>query len=689
MDAIKGNINSILNGYKQFIIPVYQRTYSWERGQCERLWKDIVEMQKYHRTGHFVGSIVNIAEQAMPTGVQKYMIIDGQQRMTTLTLLLIALRDYGYEHKEDTSINPMSINGMCIQNDYAIGEEKYKMLLTQTDKDILIKLIERSPLDGIESSRIVENYNFFVEMIKKNEMTAKEVLEGIAKLQIVNITLDRAVDDAQLIFESLNSTGMDLSQSDLIRNYILMGLEQDEQNNIYNNYWFLMEKLFDYEKQTYLMDKFFRDYLTYKNGKIPNFSKVYEEFKSYHKSKFKGNIQEFCKDLYVNAKYYTNMYYAKSKDNELDLIFNDIGALQMEVAFPFLLKIYADYEAAIITKNEFKEILKCCESYVFRRAISGIPTNSLNKTFMMMVSKIQPDKYVNSIKAYLIILDSYKVFPNDEEFRNDFIIKDIYNMRIRNYILSKLENYNNKAPINIENFTIEHIMPQNKNPLQEWKDSLGPNWQDVQKTYLHTIGNLTLTAYNSEMSDKYFTEKLEMQGGFKESALRINGYVVKQTIWNETKIKERADELCELAKKIWKYPELTENELSDFLPDNKLESQCTIDDYEHLTGDMLNLYHILNKRILNISSSVKQEFKKNYIAYKVDTNFIDIVPQKSRLRLTLNMKFSEISDKKGLCKDVTDKGRWGNGDIEVALENERQLDDIMELIIQSFNKQID
>ena len=526
-------------------------------------------------------------------------------------------------------------------------------------------------------------------MIEKKEMTAKEIEEGVAKLQIVNITLERTVDDAQLIFESLNSTGMDLSQSDLIRNYILMGLETNEQNNIYNNYWLLMEKLFNYEKQTLLMDKFFRDYLTYKNGKIPNFSKVYEEFKNYHKNKFAGTVEEFCRDLYVNAKYYTNMYYAKSNDNELDLIFSDIGALQMEVAFPFLLKVYADYEAAIITKIEFKEVLKCCESYVFRRAISGIPTNSLNKTFMMMVNKIQPDKYVNSIKAYFIMLDSYKVFPNNEEFKNDFIIKDIYNMRIRNYILSKLENNNNKAPINIENYTIEHIMPQNKNPLQQWKDSLGKNWQEVQKTYLHTIGNLTLTAYNSEMSDNPFIEKLEMQGGFKESALRINSYVVEQTTWNEEKIKERAEELYELANKIWQYPQLTENELAKFLPHDKLESQYTVDDYEYLAGDMLNLYNILNKRIFNISSSIKQEFKKNYIAYKVDTNFIDIVPQKSRLRLSLNMKFSEINDKNCLCKDVADKGRWGNGDIEIGLENESQLDDVMELIIQSFNKQMD
>lgn len=689
MDATKGNINSILNGFKQFIIPVYQRTYSWEKEQCERLWKDIVAMQHTNRIGHFVGSIVNIAEQAMPTGVQKYMIIDGQQRMTTLTILLIALRDYGYQHPEDTSINPNSINGMCIQNDYGMGDEKYKLLLTQTDREVLIKLIERSPIDSIGFSRILETYNFFVEKIEKKELTLQQIQEGVAKLQIVNITLDRVVDDAQLIFESLNSTGMDLSQSDLIRNYILMGLEPDIQTNIYRNYWLPMEKLFSYEKQSVLMDQFFRDYLTYKNGRIPNFKKIYEEFKNYHKNISSDTVESFCKDLYINAKYYTNIYYAKSGEKELDIIFRDIAELKMEVSFPFLLNIYADYDKGNISKEQFCEVLKSCESYVFRRAICGIPTNSLNKTFVMLTKEIKKNNYVNSIKAYFIMLDSYKKYPNDEEFKNDFVIKDIYNMRVRNYILSKLENYNNKAPINIENFTIEHIMPQNKNPKPEWKEALGENWAEVQKNYLHTLGNLTLTAYNSEMSDESFVKKLNMPGGFKESALRINSFLVNQTTWNEELIKERAVQLTEKALKIWEYPALTQEELEEFMPKQDSEAEYTLDSYEYLSGEMLELFYLLDKRIQNISSSVKRELKKLYIAYKADTNFVDIVPQKSRLRLSLNMKFSEIADSKNMCKDVTDKGRWGNGDIEIGLENESQLDDVMELIMQSFNKQMD
>lgn len=688
MDAIKGNINSILNGFKQFIIPVYQRTYSWKIEQCYRLWNDIVDMQKKNRTGHFVGSIVNVTEQAMPTGVQKYMIIDGQQRMTTLTLLLIALRDYGYQNKDKVNINPQIINGMCIQNDYSSGLDKYKILLTQGDREVLIKLIDRLPLDDVKNSILIDNYKFFLDNIKKGLMTPKEIYEGIGKLKIVNITLDRAVDNPQLIFESLNSTGVDLSESDLIRNYVLMGLEANVQSDIYNRSWFPMEKLFDYENQSVLMDKFFRDYLTLNNSKIPKLNKIYEEFKEYHQKKVDNSMEEICKELYINAKYYTSIYFANSGDTELDFIFNDIKALQMEVAMPFLLKVFKDYKSNFINKAEFIEILKICESYVFRRAICGIPTNSLNKTFMTICNKINKENYLNSVKAYFILLDTYKIFPREDNFIENFKVKDIYNMRIRNYILSKIENYDNKAPINIENFTIEHIMPQNKSPIQAWKDSLGDNWKEAQKIFIHTIGNLTLTAYNSEMSDKSFEDKLNMKGGFKESALRINRYVVKQNTWSKEKIQERAVELSELATKIWIYPELCDEELEKFSPKSN-QALYNLNDYEYLTDDNIHLFEVLDKRIFNLSFDVRKEYTKLYIAYKLETNFVDIVPQKSKLRLSINMKFDEINDPKGICNDVSEKGRWGNGEGEIYYTSIDQLDDIMDIIYQSYTKQVE
>ena len=232
MDARKGNIYEILNGNKQFLIPVYQRYYSWDIDQCKRLWNDIVEMQKKGKSGHFVGSIVNIAEQAMPTGVQKFMIIDGQQRTTTLTLLLLALRDYAIANPADTTINAKRIDNMLLKNEYESGDERYKLLLTETDRDILISLVESKPIADGTKSKLLDNYKYFVGKIADQELSPAEIYESIGKLQIVNITLDRTMDDAQAIFESLNSTGKELSESDLIRNYVLMGLEPTEQTYV-------------------------------------------------------------------------------------------------------------------------------------------------------------------------------------------------------------------------------------------------------------------------------------------------------------------------------------------------------------------------------------------------------------------------------------------------------------------------
>lgn len=279
MDARKGNIYEILNGNKQFVIPVYQRFYSWDIEQCRRLWDDIVAMQKEGKQGHFVGSIVNIAKQAMPTGVQKYMIIDGQQRITTLSLLLIALRDYAINHPEDTTINARRIDNMLLKNEYENGDERFKLLLTESDREVLISLIEQKPIHENTNSRILINYEYFSKCIETQKLSPADIYESIGKLQIVNITLDRMVDDAQAIFESLNSTGKELTESDLIRNYVLMGLEPAEQNYIYEHLWRPMELLFEYDKQESVMDRFFKDYLTMKQTRIPKVDYIYEEFK--------------------------------------------------------------------------------------------------------------------------------------------------------------------------------------------------------------------------------------------------------------------------------------------------------------------------------------------------------------------------------------------------------------------------
>ena len=688
MDARKGNIFEILNGNKQFLIPVYQRYYSWDIEQCRRLWNDIVDMQKRNKAGHFVGSIVNIAEQAMPTGVQKYMIIDGQQRMTTLTLLLLALRDYAIQHPEDTTINSRRIDNMLLKNEYEVGDERYKLLLTETDRDILIRLVESKPIPDGTKSRLIDNYKFFSGKIADRDLQPAEIYESIGKLQIVNITLDRTMDDAQAIFESLNSTGKELSESDLIRNYVLMGLEPSEQTYVYEHLWRPMEQLFVYGTQDSVMDSFFRHYLTMKLPRIPKQGRVYEEFKLYHLNCEFGTIRELCQDLLNYANFYTDIVFKRSNNAELKRLYEDIVDLRMEVSYPFLLKVHNDCAEGTITEDNLKEILRLCISYVLRRSICDIPTNSMNKTFATLRNSIRPDDYMNSVKAFFVLQDTYKEFPDNDKFMAAFMSRDIYTMRARNYILSRLENFGNKAPIIIENYTIEHIMPQNTSLSPEWQHDLGVNWKEIQKTYIHTIGNLTLTAYNSEMSDRPFMDKMNMPGGFKESALRLNAYLVKLTEWNEDHIKERAQQLAAKAVQIWPYPSLTNAELAPYTAEEKSAPKYTLETYD-INAFTKILFETLDRRIMNLSPAVKREYKKLYIAYKLDTNFVDIVVQKQRLRISVNMKFSEVYDPNGICRDVTGLGRWGNGDVELFMEHTSDIDRVMEIIEQSYKLQAD
>jgi predicted transport protein len=307
---------------------------------------------------------------------------------------------------------------------------------------------------------------------------------------------------------------------------------------------------------------------------------------------------------------------------------------------------------------------------------------------------IDTTNYLESIQAAFLIKDSYRRFPRDEEFSQQLKVKDVYNFRNRNYLLRKLENFlRTKELVNVEEYTIEHILPQNENLSNEWQADLGPDWQNIQARYLHTLGNLTLTGYNSEYSDLPFIKKHDFpEKGFRDSPLHLNHDLAKLKHWNADTIVERADALAKQAQQIWRIPSIDDAILEIYK--NKLKEPAededriyTLEHYEYLHGDMLDLFNSIRLRILNLDASVREEHKKFYIAYKNVTNFVDIVPQKSRLRLSLNMPFEEINDPKGLCKDVTGLGRWGNGDVEVGIDDSDQLDDVMFLVRQAFDWQ--
>ena len=685
MKADQANLLRFMNGPKQFIIPIYQRTYSWTLKECKQLWGDIIKAGKDEKiSSHFLGSIVYVEKGLYQIStIPKLLLIDGQQRLTTISLFLSALTKILIKHP----ISEMTADKL--KNYYLINrdeeEKRYKLILTKRDKESLFKIIDNKEISDEDSQRIKENYEFFAEQISINHI--EDVLNGLNKLIIIDVSLDRERDNPQLIFESLNSTGLELTQADLIRNYVLMGLEKQEQDNLYNDYWSPMEKSFGYAKYSVLFDRFMRDYLTIKTEKIPNIKDVYSAFKLYAQN-FK-DIKELVADIYKYSKYFVKIALEKEQDNEIKTIFSDINILKVDVSYPFLLQVYEDYKQGRITKEEFIQILKYIESYVFRRAICRIPTNSLNKTFANLYKEIKSENYLERFKAALLLKDSYRRFPRDEEFKEQLIVKDVYNFRNRNYLLRKLENHNRKELVSVESYTIEHVMPQNEKVSNEWKEELGESWNEVHEKYLHTIGNITLTGYNPELSNKPFKEKRDMEGGFADSPIRLNQSLAKLEHWNENEILNRARTLVDLAVPIWECPELEEEVLNNYksIEKEKLEKIYTIEDHPHLVeGEAMRpLFEELRKRIRNLDSSVKEDILKLYIAYKTTTNFVDIVPQKNRLRLSLNMHFDEVNDPKGICKDVTDKGRWGNGDVEGGISNFEELDYIMFLIKQAFD----
>lgn len=693
MKATETNFLNFLRKPAQFIIPIYQRTYSWKPEQCEQLWEDIIHAATDETiSGHFVGSIVYIEEGLHPhSSIPRLLVIDGQQRLATLILLLSALGRAIEKQGVEIGISQKKISNYYLFNIEEDGDLRYKLLLTQSDKDTMIRLLEEKELPDPVSKQIVENCQFFEEQINKTGIDLITLYRGIGKLIIVDIALDRERDNPQLIFESLNSTGLELSQADLIRNYVLMELEPKQQEELYNDYWYPMEQSFGQADYTTQFDRFMRDYLTVKTGSIPNIRAVYEAFKTHSQRGAYNSVQEIVADIYQYSKYFVYMALEKEEDRELRGIFNNINILKMHVAYPLFLELYDDYFQERLSREDFISILKLVESYIFRRSVCGIPTNSLNKTFATFSRELDKEHCLESFMAVLLLKDAYRRFPNDDEFMWELTVKDLYNFRSRNYWLRKLENHDQKALVNVEKCTIEHIMPQNENLSAEWRRELGENWNEIHTKYLHTLGNLTLTMYNSEMSDHSFIEKRDMENGFAKSKISMNNELAEVERWNEEAIKKRAQALAKKATEVWQYPQLTTEVIEKYRTVKKGMGvkTYTLEDHSNLTGTMMELFEQLRKRILNLDASVTEEIFQQYIAYKTTTNFVDIVPQKSRLQLLLNMKFDEIHDPLRLCKDMTGKGHQGNGDVAMILSSSEQLDDVMALVRQSFDKHIE
>ncbi len=666
---------------KQFVIPIYQRVYSWEKEQCKQLWDDIIKTGGNDQmNGHFIGSIVFVQDGIYTTSHNELLIIDGQQRLTTITLLLIALRNHSSDEDKRKKIESYLINS---DKD---GDKKFRLILSGSDRDTLLSLIDKNKREPSKPSlKIMENFKLFEEWIRKNTDKLETIFKGLDKLMIVEISLERGKDNPQLIFESMNSTGKDLTQTDLIKNYILMGLDPEKQKIFYKKYWMAMEE--DFEQNEKLFNQFVRHYLTIKTRGIPNINKVYEAFKRYQQER--GiETEALLQDLQKYFGYFCQIAFKKEDKKDLKKALSFLVDLEMDVIYPLLLELYSDYSDGVLSKQDFIPIIYLTESYICRRAVCGLGTNSLNKVFPFVTKKINKDQYLESIKVHFGYLTEKQRFPNNDEFKEHFITIDFYHFQKREYFLERLENFDTKEPVNTQECTTEHIMPQTLN--EEWERDLGGNFQAIHDKYLHTIGNLTLTGYNEEYSNNSFQEKRDMENGFKQSPLKLNQSLKDLEVFGEEQIKKRANDLADWALKIWTYPILEAETLEEY-KSKKEKKAYDLSSYK-FSPHSRELFDILREKIKALDERITEKFNQQYIAYKFfKISFVDIVVQNKGLKLYLKMNLNELQDEikeKLKISDVSNIGRPCVGNMEVELETKENIPYCLGLIKQVLEKQM-
>lgn len=566
---------------KRFIIPVYQRNYDWKTENCKQLYDDLVKVVKNHRNSHFFGSLVSVYESSGRN--TEFLVIDGQQRLTTVSLLLLAM--YNLISKRLVVVEEKTLANQIYEDflvdKYQPEETRIKLKPVKNDREAFDKLFN-SEDEYIRDSNLTTNYNYFYDRIKKQEVTVDELFDAICKLEIINITLSND-DNPQLIFESLNSTGLDLSEGDKIRNFILMGLSANAQNDYYEKYWNKIEICTKYD-----VSSFIRDYLSIKQQAIPSQKKVYINFKEFVEYT-KIETEELLKDMLAYAKRYQVLLNGNSVDKILNACIYRLNRLETTVTRPFFLEVLRLFDENKLNIDNVSDIFITTENYLFRRNICDLPTNALNKIFLMLHREIirydgTDNDYVSKFKYTLLSKKDRARFPNDDEFARDFTERQIYSMNSKNkiYILERIENFGTVEDKDIYGhcddgtYSIEHIMPQHLTPL--WQKELGENYELIHEEWLHRIANLTLTAYNSKYSNSSFVEKKNMQNGFLDSGIRMNTYIAQKDKWTLAELKDRSDYLKDKALQIWSAP------ITDYLPAEKQMDSVTLGEDISLSG---------------------------------------------------------------------------------------------------------
>jgi len=662
MKAIDFPFTKIINGTTQFVIPVFQRDYTWDaETQCAQLWRDVLRASRTSgERGHFLGSIVYIATGDSLAGFTRWMLIDGQQRLTTLTLLLAALRDHISETKWSGGENdptPKRIDAYFLKNVQEEGDREQKLVLRRHDQATLRAIVDGKEPPHEASDHIRDNYNYFREQL--SAIDPADVYRGIARLLIVDVALDRQTDDPQLIFESLNSTGVDLSQADLIRNFILMRLPDKEQTELYETYWSKIEALFLGSEWTF--DAFARDYVALKTeaSKQEKAGEIYYAFRDFFPTltEKSGGLDKALADMMRHARHYAAFSIGRDVSGERGRLLAEIRRHVDVPAILVMRLLECRDHLNVLSEKDFLEALRLIESYTVRGAICGYQTRSYWQIFANLAYGIGEQHPLNDLKVALARQHENYRFPSDAEFERTLKEGDLYGLRICRHLLEGLENYDTKEPTDTAGYSIEHIMPQNERLRRGWREMLGENWKDIQKTWVHRLGNLTLTGYNSTYSDKDFAEKKTVDGGFSDSSVRLNKYVREQTVWTPREMSVRMDALAKRSLEVWP-PLVVEQSLiaaADQLEKRKLAARRDVTKIK-MTAAARGLFEELRTRVLALDSEILELAEPNSISFHGPAFFLEILPRRHKLTLLLALDFNEVvDDPLGLAKDATEK----------------------------------
>jgi len=694
MKAIDRPFTKIINGTMQFVIPVFQRDYTWSEAQCEQLWQDILEVAK-DETGrcHFLGSVVYVSTPDTTAGFTRWLLIDGQQRVTTFILMLAALRDYIQENNWSDSNDELTakkIEAYFLKNLEEKKEKSHKLVLRGHDQSTLAAILDRKEFPADFSERIAESFHFFKE--RMSDVDPSILYAGIGRLEIVDVTLDHEKDDPQLIFESLNSTGMDLSQADLIRNFILMGLPEEEQTRLYEEIWYHIENLFRASQQTF--DDFARDYLALKTqaSKQEKAATIYSGFRRFFPQLVSevGSLEDALSDIHRFAVYYAAFSLGANLPARVSLALSNVRRL-VDAPAILVMSLFDCYDdQRNLSEDEFIEALELIESYIVRRAICGEQTRGYWQVFAGLAYKINSEDPLDDLKVgFARQRENYR-FPNDMDFSREMFERDLYSLRICRTILERLENNNTNEPEDTSRYSIEHIMPQNKRLSQEWREMLGDNWQEIREVWLHRLGNLTLTGYNSEYSDRPFNEKKTIENGFNESAVRLNKLVREKERWTSIEIEERGQALTQKSLSVWGPLQVDPQKVEEAeLRDKQIRAARKSVEQVKMSEIAQKLFSQLRKKILEIDSEIIEIAETKSVSYHSKDFFLEVLPRAYRLTLLLPMDFNEIDNSSGLAEDATQKKFYFyakyEGGVAVRLSSVDCIEPAISLIKQSYD----